>query len=1273
MPRCLLVLIVAFVSVFYANGQRLISINDSITWFITQQSDWNSTEETQYPSFNKAYFDLESGLSLKYVKKIPLPGPGKVNCEINPLKYSKLQWLQNNNNISSLDDNLVTEVVEESGKHFVFVSFIPVKNNGGNYELISKFQINLSYEPSFTINKRNTPFKNSSVLKDGDIYKLAVHKTGVYKITYELLTQTLNIPSSQINTNNIIIYGNRGGLLPEPNFENRIDDLEEISYSLIGGEDNSFNPGDYIIFYAEGPDTYKIKSGNLVYEKNIYDDNNYIFLKIASESRSIIPSVESGTIVHPFTYYTDALRYEKDKTNLLGAFGSAQGSGKRWFGDVFSITRSREYSDEFNLSGVLEDKEATITMAFAGRSSSSSNIQLIVDNQSFSKNISSVNISNIEARYARIVNVEAELSTLKKNSTIEVNYPRQGDSEGWLDYIEIKCAKNLNYDGSPLIFQNEESVHETTSSYTISGLNNGMVWDISNPFSIKAYQPDDESSDFTFTHNHNGQLKRYIGFRPNDVADAPIFIEKIDNQNLHSINEADMVIIHPKEFSEAATNLKNHRNSQGFNVLTVKIDEIYNEYAGGKKDPVAIRDFSKMMYERDANYRYLLLLGDGSYDYKNTVPGLPDQNFIPVYETNESLHPIESFPSDDFYALLSNFEGDDLRGQLEIAVGRIPAKSQEEALSVINKIIKYETDKNTLGDWRLRIGFTADDEDSNTHFNQAERISKKTKGKYPLFNQQKVYFDAYNQESTPGGARYPDASKAINENIFKGQLVLNYLGHGGPRGWAQERVLKVNDILSWENEDKMPLIITATCSFTGYDDPGLISAGEYAILKENGGAIGLMTTVRAVYSLENERLTASVYDTIFSSSNNIDLTIGEVIQRAKNNNWQDTTRINARKFALIGDPSMKLSLPRNRIVTTHINGQPVGVSADTIGALKKVIINGIITDRNGNKLNNYRGTIYPTVYDKESELATLRNDSRSRVSKFNLYKSILFKGAATIENGEFSFEFIVPLDIDYRIGQGRVSYYAESSDLSSDGGGYYNDIIIGGSSDGNITDDKGPDINIFMNDERFVYGGTTHANPVLLVKLSDENGINVTGNSIGHDLVAVLDGNNQNAFLLNDFYEASVDDFKSGVVKFPLNELEPGRHTISVKAWDVANNSSEQILEFIVVDEGAPAINNVYNYPNPFSTNTSFMFEHTMQGGELDILIYIYTLSGKLVKTIQQVKINTGTRVNDIQWNGRDEFDDKLGKGIYLYKIKLKDREFNVTEESIYQKLVIIN
>ena len=1273
MPRCLLVLFVAFVNVFYATGQRFININDSVNWYHTQQSDWNSNEVTTYPSFNKAYFDPQSGLNLKYVKKIPLPGSGKVTCKVIPLKYSDLEWIQNSITFTNISKNLVTEVVEERGKYFVFVAFIPVVNDGSELKLVSDFEIKLSYQPSYTINKRNTPFKNSSVLKDGDIYKLAVNKTGIFKISYEFLTQTLDIPSGDISVNNIIIYSNRGGLLPEPNFESRADDLEEISYALIGGEDNSFNPGDYIVFFAEGPDTYKIKDENIFYEKNIYDENNYIFLKIGSERRVPIPTIESSTIVNPYTSYTDVLRYEEDKTNLLGAFGSAQGSGKRWFGDVFSITRNRDYSDEFDLSNIIENEVATVKMAFAGRSSSSSNVQLNVDGQSFSKNISSVNISNIEARYARIVEVEAEVQNLNQNSKIEVNYPRQGDSEGWLDYIEIKCEKDLVYRGKPLIFFNETSTDETSSSYIISDLDNGMVWDITDPFALKAHLPANEISDFSFLHNHNGLLKRYVGFRPDNISDAPVFIEKIANQNLHAINEADMVIIYPEEFSEAAMNLKNHRNDQGYNVLAVEIGQIFNEFSGGKRDPVSIRDFSKMLYERDPDYRYLLLLGDGSYDYKNIVPGLPDHNFIPVYETNESLHPIESFPSDDFYALLSDFEGDDLRGQLEIAVGRIPAKSPEEASAVINKIIKYETDKNTLGDWRLRIGFTADDEDSNTHFNQAERIAKNTKGKYPLFNQQKVYFDAYNQESTPGGARYPDASKAINDNIFKGQLVLNYLGHGGPRGWAQERVLKVNDILSWENEDKMPLIITATCSFTGYDDPGLISAGEYAILKDDGGAIGLMTTVRAVYSLENERLTASVFDTIFSSNENTDLTIGEIIQRAKNNNWQDTTRINARKFALIGDPSMKLTIPQNRIITTHINDQPIGVASDTIGALKKVKINGVITDRNGNKLENYNGTIYPTVYDKESELATLRNDSRSRVSNFQLHKSILFKGAATIENGEFSFEFIVPIDIDYSIGKGRISYYAESSDLTSDGGGYYNEITIGGSSVGNIGDNEGPDINIFMNDERFVYGGTTHANPVLLVKLSDDNGINVTGNSIGHDLVAVLDGNNQNAFLLNDFYEASVDDYKSGIVKFPLGELEPGRHTISVKAWDVANNSSEQLLEFIVVDENSSAINNVYNYPNPFSTNTSFMFEHTMQGGELDILVYIYTLSGKLVKTIQESIINTGTRVNDIQWNGRDEFDDKLGKGIYLYKIKLKDRELNVTEESNYQKLVIIN
>jgi hypothetical protein len=1275
MQNHLLIIIVVLSSITISYGQKVVSFNEKLSWFKRDVSTRLNNSKQEVLSFDNAVFDHESKSPVRYVKKIKLP----FKCDIDVI-ITPMEWIASS--YSNLvpkkvkNYNLELEIVEERNEFYAFISFIPIKYEGSQLLLLEDFKLDVSIKNKHSNSYRGPTFKSVSALADGNIYKILIRNSGLYRLDYNFLTNSLGIPAASITTSSIKIYGSRGGLLPEALSIERIDDLVEIPYLLEGGDDSSFDAQDAIIFYGEGGDTYKVIDNKKIFEKNIYGNENYFFLKVNSDVRSQIGNSPNAQMQEEkVSFFQDYQHYEEDKTNLLGAFGSAQGSGKQWFGDVFSVTRSRDYSDKFNLNGKIEESLIELRVAFAGRSSKSHDIHLKVGPNNFTQSISSVNTSNIEARYARNVLITESVTINSENLPIIIEYPSNGDNEGWLDYIEIKVKKELKYNGIPFTFVNDATIENEATTYSVEGSNKTVVWDITDPLVPKRMNTSYSGSSVVFSVKNENKLREFLVFEVEDIVNNPEAIGRIANQNLHGIKRSDLVIVYYKAFLPAAEQLKSHRESQGITTQIIDVDQIFNEFSGGKKDPVSIRDFSKMLYERDPNYRYLLLLGDGSYDYRNIVPGLPDHNFIPVYETDESLHPIEAFPSDDFYALLSDFEGDDLRGQLELAVGRIPAKTLKEAEVVVDKIIRYESDPNTFGDWRLRIGFTADDEDSNTHLNQAERIAQKTEAKYKLFNQQKVYFDAYQQESTPGGARYPLASKALSDNIFKGQLALNYLGHGGPRGWAQERVLQVNDILSWDNYNKMPLVITATCSFTGYDDPGLISAGEYALLSEKGGAIGLMTTVRAVYSLENERLTASVFDTIFSYDNDVSLTIGEIIQRAKNNNWQDTARINARKFALIGDPSMKLALPKLRIQTTSINGKPVDnvINADTLGALQRVTITGIITDTEGNKINDFNGTVFPTIFDKKSRLNTLANDARSRVTDFSIHKSVIYKGAATAVNGAFKFEFIVPKDIDYTIGNGRISYYAINQQATIDAAGSFNTFSIGGSSSDIVVDETGPEIKLSMNNEDFVYGGHTTSDPILLVDLYDENGINVTGNSIGHDLVATLDGDEKNSYLLNEFYVSATDDYKNGKVRFPLKNIPPGRHTLTVKAWDVANNSSESLIEFVVREGEDMEIKNVYNFPNPFSTNTQFMFEHAMEGSELDILIHIYTLSGKVVKTIEENILSNGFRINNLNWDGRDDFGDKIGKGIYLYKIKVTDRQFNVTEESDFQKLAIIH
>ena len=573
--------------------------------------------------------------------------------------------------------------------------------------------------------------------------------------------------------------------------------------------------------------------------------------------------------------------------------------------------------------------------------------------------------------------------------------------------------------------------------------------------------------------------------------------------------------------------------------------------------------------------------------------------------------------------------------------------------------------------------FLADDEDSNIHINDADEIAVNVQDSSREYNVNKIYFDAFRQESTPGGARFPGATAALDRDIFRGVLIVNYLGHGGSKGWAQERVLRPEDIDGWRNEDQLPLFITATCSFTGFDDPGQVTAGEQCLLKPDGGAIGLLTTVRAVYASSNARLTRAVFDKILAPNGANVFPIGEVMRQAKNS--VSSTRLNSRKFFTIADPAMFLAIPTYNVTTTSINGQNISQGfTDTLSALEKVTVEGIVTNSNGQLMADFNGTVYPTIYDKYITINTLVQDVGFRGSlpkSFKLQKNLIFKGAASVVNGRFSFTFVVPKDINYNFGNGKISYYANDNQ-GRDANGYYEGIIIGGADPNAANDDQPPLVEVFMDDENFAFGGITSEDPTLFVKLADDNGINVAGNSIGHDLTGVLDENTQNTYVLNDFYESALDDYTKGSVRFPLFDLEEGRHTIRVKAWDIANNPAEGYTEFVVASSAQAALDLVLNYPNPFTTNTQFQFGHNLSGRLLDIQVQVFTISGRIVKTIETQRFAEGSRISDITWDGRDEYGDRLGKGVYLYKVKVKSLDEGSASvksvESDFEKLVIL-
>jgi hypothetical protein len=565
------------------------------------------------------------------------------------------------------------------------------------------------------------------------------------------------------------------------------------------------------------------------------------------------------------------------------------------------------------------------------------------------------------------------------------------------------------------------------------------------------------------------------------------------------------------------------------------------------------------------------------------------------------------------------------------------------------------------------MAFVADDYDNTWHLNNAELSAKEVASLYPNFNLDKIYCDAYPAVSYAGGKRYPGVNNAINMRMERGALVIAYFGHGGGNGWAHERILEISDINNFKNKYNQPFMVTITCSFGWYDKPAS-SPAEKAFLNDNGGVIGVITTSRETTS--NQSYGNSIFRETTTKWNERYKTIGEIHRLAKNN--VGGTNGSTNMIYLIGDPSLKINIPNQKVQTIEIVGNDQQ-KLDTLKALTKITVKGKITDDAGNTLTGFNGNVYPSIYDKAVLQKTLGQDPKSPILDFLVQKNVIFKGNATVTNGLFEFSFFVPKDINFEYGNGKISYYAASS--NDDAEGFYDDFMIGGMSDNPLKDDKGPEISIFLNDDKFVPGGITHPNPVLIIKLKDEYGINTTGNGIGHDLVAILDNNIEKQMVLNDYYLADQDSYNSGMVRYPLQGLTPGTHTLKIRAWDINNNPSEATIDFVVKTDEKLELANVLNYPNPFTTKTTFLFEHNQPMETFDVMIHIFTISGKLVKTIQAPGLfmegsNNHKMSHLFEWDGRDEFGDRIGKGVYLYRLTVRNSQGQTAEK--IEKIAIL-
>ncbi len=1252
--------------------------------------DWAENPVVHHPnganpieifSFKDAIYGEKAPSVPAFLKVIELDKYGEIQATLNAVVTEPLEINAANFRGEVLDDFQIETSVEQDRQQYLGkVTIIPIRKKGNTYEKLVSATLNIQITPTSVSTFRGPTNTTISELSEGTIYKIGVSATGMHQMTFDFLKDEVGMNIESIDPRQIRLLGAGGGVLPEVVATERVDDLKEIPILVTGESDGSFDSSDKIIFFAEGVDewSYDTSAEQFTHKKNIYDTQNYYFIKIDGTNGQRISSQSSiSTTDYTSTAFDDMIHYEEDRVNLLHDYALGQGSGQEWYGDLLEVVREQTY-DVFNFPNIINSEPAIIKSRLVGRSEASSRMKTFVNGMEFtSGNISFVDTGESESVHAYEGEINDTFTPSSDNLPVTIRYEENSTaSRGWVDYVEVQARRTLRMVDNELMFRDVKSTAYSSTTFVLDNVNaNTLVWDVTNPLFPIQLEGNVSQNQLAFGVETN-VLKEFIAFQNNIEYPIPTSVGEIPNQNLHGLDDMDMILIYPSIFENEATQLAQHRKDHsGLDVEMVLVDDIYNEFSSGRLDPTAIRDFLKMLHDRSPKLKYVLLFGDGSFDAREIYTFESKSNHIPVYETVQSLAPIKAFPSDDYFVLLSDNEGINLAGSVDLAVGRLPVKTNAEAQGVVNKIIKYDTNPKMQGDWRNRLLFIADDEDDDRHMRDSDGIAEYVDTTYNQFNVDKIYLDAYRQVSTPGGEKYPEVTEAINKAMFQGVLVMNYLGHGGSKGWTQERVLNLQDIEGWSNTDHNPLLVTATCSFSGYDDPAFTTAGERTLIRENGGSIGLFTTVRAVFSTSNERLTRAAFEQLFvPNEDGIYPALGEILRLAKNTNTSSGFTENSRKFTLLGDPSMNLALPRYNVATTSINDNVVtAVSSDTLRALQRVTITGHVEDDNGTIISDFNGQVFPTIFDKEITIKTLGQDEGSNEVSFTIQENIIFKGAASVVDGTFEFTFVVPKDINYTFGNGKISYYAQ--DGERDANGSYENIVIGGTDEDITNDDEGPLVEVFMNNEDFVFGGITDENPVLFVKLEDDNGINVAGNSVGHDLTGILDEDSQNTYLLNDFYEAELDDYTKGVVRFPLFDIEPGRHSIRVKAWDVSNNSSEGSTEFVVAESAVAALEQVLNYPNPFSTNTNFQFEHNLSDQVLNVDIRIYSITGVLVKTIEEQLPSDGFRVKAIQWDGRGDNGDDLARGIYVYKVKLGsgvEGSDNFIVESDLEKLVII-
>lgn len=1075
-------------------------------------------------------------------------------------------------------------------------------------------------------------YASESVLNSGKWVKIQVAEDGIYKLTAADLKKM-----GFSNLDKVAVYGYGGWPLDEDFSTTYIDDVPEVAV---------WRSADYLLFYGKGPRKWEYSSSDksFIHTNNPYSNYGYYFVtEKETAGRTMEKAASAAGATLQVTTFDDYVLHEEELV-------SVNSSGRELYGESFTSTLSRDFT--ISVPGITND-EGKATLSFISRGNGT--ITMNVDGNALISG--SVSVPSDEYEVARELYRERAWMA-DKGETVKVNigYSTTGHKNVHLNYFRLQMKRQLKvYDN--YTFFRSLSARGNASRFVIQGADaSTLVFDVTDGVNPQQMETSLNGTELSFSIPASASLREFVVVKPSQIK-APVTVGEVVNQNLHALPQQDMIIIAQPNFTTQAERLAEaHRTKDNLTVRVVTPESIYNEFSSGTPDATAYRRFMKMFYDRQTSEadapKYLLLFGDGSFDNRKLTSAWKSvdmSNMLLTYQTENSLSS-QSYVIDDYFGFLDDADNKKSlqNKKLCLGIGRFPIRTVEQATQMVDKVISYMENRN-IGSWKNNLCFMADD-GSNTdgfmteHMEFADQLAGYVESEHPEFLVNKLYYDAYKKDMTAG--TYPDVRSGLQKLLKDGLLLFNYTGHGGTTALSDEKVLTQTDINQF-TYTHLPVWVTATCDFTRFDDLNT-SAGEDVFLNKSSGGIALFTTVRVAYSRPNFPINDNVIRNLFERNNGRRRTLGEVMQATKNT----LSSVYKLGFCLIGDPAVKIAYPEFGMKVTTVNGQSVDGNSISFKALEKITVEGEVLDASGQLVTDFTGIVNPTVKDSKVTVTCLKNSNKddSPAFTFTDYPNTIFIGNDSVRNGKFSFTFTVPKDISYSNLQGKMNLYAVDTESGNEAQGNFDNFIVGGTSDTAETDTIGPEIRaLYLNDTTFVDGGQVNTTPYFVAELWDKSGVNITGSSVGHDMMLVIDESTVLSYNLNSYYELLPGEDGTGIVKFPIPALEPGKHTAEFWVWDILNNSTVRTFTFEVVEGLKPFLFDVIATPGIAREQVTFHLMHNRPESRMRVGIMVYDLAGRQLWKHEESGTSGLFENYTVSWD-LTSGGARMRPGVYIYR-----------------------